>query len=297
MRRLPITMLALASLVFGAGGESRSAAADDLDPDRVPWTRLRYEARKLFFKGTTEVRLGAGSRRDLIASPGHAALEPGSGGPAPRVSLLELDSVFAGRRSEVEVWFDPGGLVAFQRRKLRHGKKAYEKIYRFTADGVFSRRRSPRISGRRPAEPWGRLEEEFYRYPGERGGCPTVAEPTMLFYLLAAAELTPGEPLTACTFSRRDLSRVEVRAAGAATLKVDYAELTDGERRQRQGEIEALRVTVRARPLDGGDFEFLGLEGDVEIFLVDGVPVEIRGRLPRFGRVQVKLVEVELRGR
>ncbi len=304
-------MFALVS-ILGAGA---GVEAGDLDPERVPWTRLRYEARKLFFSGTTEVRL-AGPRSDLagelIESPRGAALEADPGGrtpggpdpgrPDPQLSRLTLESAFAGRRSEVEVWFDPGTAAALQRRKQRYGKKAYEKIYRFTADGVFSRRRSPRISGRRGSEWWGRLEEEFYRYPGERGGCPVVAEPTVLFYLLAAAELTPGEPLAVCTFSRRDLSRIEVWPAGAATLRVDYAELSGGERRQRQGEIETLRVTVRARanprrPLDGGEFEFLGLVGDVEIFVAGGVPVEVRGRLPRFGRVQVRLVEVELRGR
>ncbi len=286
-------MFTLVSVLGAGAGAESSPAAVDLDPDRVPWTRLRYEARKLFFKGTTEVRL-AGPRGDrageLIASPGRAGLEPKAG-----VSLIELESAFAGRRSVAEVWFDPGSAGALQRRKQRYGKKAYEKIYRFTGDGIFSRRRSPRISGRRPGEWWGRLEEEFYRYPGERGGCPVVAEPTVLFYLLAAAELATGKPLAVCTFSRRGLARVELRSAGTATLDVDYAETSAGERRRRQGEIEALRVTVRARPLNGGDFEFLGLEGDVELFLAGRVPVEIRGRLPRFGRVQVKLVEVELR--
>ncbi len=298
MRRL--ASVALVSILAAGGAAAPSTAAAGLDPDRVPWTRLRYEARKLFLKATTEVRLVTRSRAEvdgqLIRSLRGAALEPG-----PSVSVLELDSSLAGRRSEAAVWFDPGEAFALQRRKLRHGRNAYQKTYRFTRGGVFSHRRAPRDSGegRRPPAEWGKVEEAFYAHPAEGSGCVAVAEPSLLFYLVAAAELEPGKPLTICAFSRKALSRVELRPTGKVPIAIDYDEISAGGRNRRQGEVETLRVAIRARPFgrDDDGFEFLGLEGDVELFLAGGIPVEVRGRLPRFGRVQVRLVEVELRSR
>lgn len=294
-----VAFLALA-LILARGGEGspRSPGLGELDPARVPWTRLRFEARKLFFKATTEVRFATGRRRDLegqlIASPRGAVLEPAG----PRISLLELDSSLAGRRSESAVWFDPGEVFALQRRGRRHGKKAYQKTYRFTRDGVFSHRRAPTSSAeaRHPPTEWGKVEETFYPHPGERSGCPAVIEPAMLFYVAAAAPAL-REPLSLCAFSHRVLSRVELRPTGTVPLEVDYVEISPGGRTHRKGEIEALRIAVGARPFGPAeeDFEFLGLKGDVELFLAGGVPVEVGGRIPHFGRVKVRLVEVELR--
>ena len=288
-------------LILAQGGhaEPRRLEVGDLDPARVPWTRLRFEARKLFLKATTEVRFATAPRRDLegqlIDSPRSAASEP----RGARIARLELDSSLAGRRSEVDVWFDPGEVFALQRRKLRHGKKAYQKTYRFTDDGVFSRRRSPRSSaeGERPPGGWSRVEETFYAHPGKRRDCPAIIEPAMLFYLVAVADLAPREPLSICAFSNKVLSRLELRPTGSVPLRVDYAEISAGGRTRRKGEIEAQRIAVSARPLDHAeeDFELLGLEGDVELFVHRGVPVEVGGRIPGFGRVKVRLAEAELR--
>ncbi len=288
----------LAAMVLTAAAMSGGLVESQelVDPGRVPWTRLEFEARKLFAKGTTEVRLASVSRSDLgsrlIASPRGGALKPAG----PRLALLEMKAAFAGRRTETSVWFEPRRASALQRHKLRLGRKGYEKTYRFAGDGVFSRRRSPADArqGEGPIEDWGNVEDTFYDYPEGHGECGPIADPSQVLYLVSAAG---PEPLRVCSFSDKTLHHVELKPRGTRVLDVDYERGSKGGKSRRRGRVEVAAVVLEARPVDaesGEDFEFLGLEGDVEIFLDGRIPVQIVGRLPGLGRVRIKLVSAEL---
>jgi hypothetical protein len=305
--RLPaVCFLGLMVLAPGSPGQPpppRPAAHLDgaLDPDRVRWSALRYEAHKLFLTGRSEVRFADQPTRrlapELIPTPESAPL--GSG--APRTGLLELESRFIGRHSLYRIWFDPETAASLQRRRVRTEKSSYEKTYRYTRDGVFSRRLSPADREERsdPEAPWSDLDETFYPHPKAAGECRAVTEPSLIFYLLATADLS--RPLTICTFSNKVVHRVLLRPDGVERLAVDYLERSEAGAVRRNGDVETRKVVVEARPLDPeegqGDFEFLGLEGDVMLYLDPrlGAPVRVTGRLPGLGRIDVELVEAELR--
>ena len=123
----------------------------------------------------------------------------------------------------------------------------------------------------------------------------------MLFYLASAGDLAAGRPVEVCVFTRKALSRVELRVEATAELAVDYSERSPRGARRRRGDIEALKLSIKARPVaadSGEEFELLGLKGDVELYLdpATRIPVQVSGRLPGLGRVHVKLTEVELAG-
>ena len=213
------------------------------------------------------------------------------------LARIELDAAFGGRRSETRLWFDPRRATAMQRLKLRVKKRdGYQKTWRFTEGGVYSQRRSPvdRNEGGGPIDKWSRVAETFYSHPASRQGCGPIAEPSQVLYLVSAAG---GErPYRFCTFSDETLHRVELEPRGKVTLGVDYERRTDDGVNRRRGRVEVDKILLKARPMDGQgeEFEFLGLEGDVEIYLDGRVPVEVAGRLPGLGRVRVKLVAVDL---
>lgn len=285
-----LAIVLAAAVAGGSGARPREL----LDPTLVPWTRLELEAKKLFTKARTEILLTspAGLGRRLIASPRGAALQPE--GP---LALLELKAAFAGRRSETSVWFDPRRAAVLQRLKLKPGKKGYQKTHRFTDDGVYSHRRSPLDSrqGAGPVEGWGKVEEAFYPFPERPRECGPISEPELLLYMISAAGTE--KPFHTCSFSDKTLHHVELKPRGTVSLDVDYATNSDGRQRRHRGRVEVERVVLQARPVDpgsGDDFKFLGLEGDVEIFLDGRIPVEVAGRFPGLGRIRIKLVAADL---
>ena len=293
-RAVSLAILFLAAVSATAADPPSRAA---FDPGAVPWTRLEFEAKKLWATGTTEVRLGSAEGgdldRQLIASPRGTALRPG----VPRLTVLAMNAAFAGRRSETSVWFDPQRSTAFQRLKRRIGKKGYQKTYRYGEDGVYVLRRAPLDArqGEGPVDGWGKIEEFFYPYPQERPDCVTVSDPSLLLYLVAAAG--PGDPFSVCTFSGKTLFLVEFKPRGTTSLAVDYVTRSQGQESRRQGDVEAACVVLEARPVEaveGEDFEFLGLEGDVEIFLDGRIPVAVEGRLPGLGKLRIQLAAADL---
>lgn len=276
-----------------------TADAHELSLQPVPWTRLEYAAHKLFLKGRSEIRLESvpSSRLagELIESPEGSALGP----RGSRAGRLELRSAFAGRESRSRVWFDPDTVNAFQRLKERPGKDPYRKTYRYAREGVYEHRCAPGDASEkgRPWEQWSQIEETFHAHPSGHRRCSTVIEPALLFYLVSAVDLSAA--FEVCAFTDRALHRVQIRPAGSESLAIDYVERSPSGENRRQRQIEARRFAVSAQPLAGGasDFELLGLQGDVEIYLDPDtrVPVRIAGRVPKLGRLEVELTAVDLR--
>ena len=93
-----------------------------------------------------------------------------------------------------------------------------------------------------------------------------------------------------------ELEVAEVVAAGAG-----YRERSpSGDESIRQpGELLRIRIDARSLEEPGvrDGLDFLGLEGDIEMFLERStrVPVEVRGRVPFFGELRVLLRSATLR--
>lgn len=274
------------------------------------WKALHFKASKLFLTARMEVRLEPAkplAESDLLSSPEGRVMAL----PTHPLWTVELASSVAGRRTRTLLWFDPQSQSAIQKLRQKLGSKPYDKLSRFTLDGVFTRRRAPVSTAETdgPATAWSKVETKFEAYRDSAPAateadpsapCGTVLEATQLLYLLPVLDLS-APPTDLCVFDDK-LSRVLFEAKGEALLDIDIEETgEDGTRRRRQEKIKARCVVVRSQSLDEnseGQLELLGLEGDLEIFVDEehGLPLEIRGKLPHIGTVRVELVGVELAG-
>ncbi len=303
MRRVVLTgLLSLLALVAAPGTADENPLPD--------WQALHFKASKFFLTAHMEVRLEKTpaplTDSDLLSSPEGRTVAL----PAHAPWTIELASSIAGRSSRTLVWFDPQTHSALQRLREKLGSRPYDKLSRFTLDGVYTRRRSPTTDAEAdgPATTWSKVETKFEAYrdsspkatdDNPSAPCGAVLEATQLLYLLPTLDFE-NPPGNLCVFSDGKLSRVLFEARGKTSIKIDLEETAaDGSQRRREADVIARCVVVRSQALDNrsqGQLELLGLEGDLEIFVdeAQGLPLEIRGKLPRIGSVQVKLVGVEL---
>ena len=286
---------------------SAGSAADlKLDPERIAWTALSYRARKLTVTATSRVSL----TRQPAAVAASGWLLPSEGRPieplGSDVVRIELDSHILGKRSSLELWVEPETAAAFQRVQLETGKKTRHNRHRslrFTDRGVFNATfRADEESVDQPFTEWP-LTEVFEPYPMPVEKASTVLEPSGLFYFLAVADLeTRADARRLLVFSKGRLLEVRVVSEGRRTLRVEYTRVSNGRSLEVEGEQETLHLRLSGRPISGeGDeksFEFLGLRGEVELFLDPEYrfPVEIRGNIRYAGKGRVRLERVELAG-
>jgi hypothetical protein len=108
-----------------------------------------------------------------------------------------------------------------------------------------------------------------------------------------------GSTLTATVPSRAGALAVTLVARDVRQVRARYTCGPDDARRGRvERAVTVRRVEITARSSTESDVEpevgLLGLTGpiEVDVGVVDRVPVEVRGRVPKLGRVRVKLVEL-----
>jgi hypothetical protein len=299
---LPAAVALALTIGLGAGAELAVASSDGRPGAPVPevtWKRLEFQASKLLVKARAHVEL---TQHDSAAVQGRL-LERVADHPLPprgsRVLAIEVGSSFMGRHSTTSLLVDPTDNSALQREQVETGKRQRVKLYRFCADGVYSRRVTPRDDAEKALAPaaWTKMLEEHLDYAAGKA----VSDPAALFYLLSIAE--PKAYLDGQTvqlFSQGEVHAVEVRFAGEEELAVSYEihpspepsmgdTAAPGTERVAQ-RVRALRYTLHpADPTDA--LELLGLEGDLEIWIETErrIPVLVTGKVSPVGRVAVKL--------
>jgi hypothetical protein len=315
MNRLFILlMLAAAGLtVFGAAPPLSRAQSEEavigFDPQRVPWKELRYKAKNWAVSLTVTMALEAlpseEAQTELVASD-RGVPHKAAGPQALRMRLdMETDALFNDPVQITNVvWFDPRDAAALGRYRLRRGEDDFEKIYRFTDQGVFRKNREPRSKEEARGEPnqWSFNVQTFYAHNLEQLGCPVASERLLLLYVAsAAAELFDGQPRSLCVFGKRQLHRVQLKAQGRRSIKVDYVESRQQAQKTRQGEIQALAIALEAEPLASSldkpeNFSFLGMHTNIVIFLdpQSNLPLQVSGDIPKAGSGDLKLFEAEL---
>ena len=305
-RRCPRPNLILAAtLALGLlpGPATSQPPATQLDANQVTWTGLRYEASKFFVTVRSEVQLGTLSPAATASAlkPPHQStgLTPG----AEPLWHLALTTTFLGRENRDQLWFSSQG-AAFQQLSERRGGKPYTKVFRFTTEGTSLRRIAPASEAeeKKPESGWTKVRDEFFPYQAAQAGCTVVSDPGALFYLVSAANLSAGgKPLRICAFFGKVLNLLEIERLGEKRVEVDYEIHQNGQTGRRRGEVQTVRLAVRARALlpgqENAQLQVLGLKGDVEVYFdpVHRLPVQVSGDLPRAGRVNVQLVEADLR--
>ena len=274
------------------------AQESKLDPKLVKWTSLHYKTYILFFSVNVKYKLNQISQADSKS----ALLKPTKGtGTMPTMDptyRIDLDSKIMGRKSFISLWFDPSG-TAFQRTQTDTGSKQRVKTYRILTDGYYSREAKPKGNEEDlPPNKWTQIGEgakTFNKLPPEGR---IVAEPTALYYLVSASSISkPGDKFEEYIFTKHGVFSLKLHAVDYKDIETNYKSNQDGKKQSIQGESKTLHITMNAvaiDPADAGDFDFLGLKGDIDLYMdpATRVLVQVSGKADYIGRTDIKLKEV-----
>ena len=279
---------------------SLSLALDTkLDPSRVQWTGLSYKTRVLFFGMSIDVQMNQMS----LAMSKAALLAPKHGeGTMPQTDptyRIDLDTEILGRNSFISLWFDPEG-TAFQRTQTDTGKKHRVKTYRILKNGFYSRQAKPRENEKAlPPSKWtdigeGNNEFNMLAPPGT-----IIAEPTALYYLVSASPLNkPGDTFEQYIFTKHGIYRLDLRAVDYQNIEVNFETNQSGNKSTvYNDEFKTLHISVNPVAIDPaakGDFDLLGLKGEIDLYLdpETRVLVQISGAIDIVGYTDIKLKAV-----
>lgn len=309
---LVVFFVAVSLTGFPHSIQAQSYSKIELDPKHISWKQLTYRIKKFSGEVNVQVHLeslpAAEVEKTLIKSPQGVPINAWSPDPNRITVHYRVDSIFKAPVKTVnQVWFNPKDATALARTRLRRGDDDFEKIYRFTHQGVFRHQREPldRQEILEPPEKWSHVKDSFYAYDSHQLGCPNVTERLVLIYIasLSAAEISKSmQSLSFCVFGRRQLFHVRLEPQGFHTLKVDFMEKKQQGSMRRQGAIQALKVVLEVQPLASElkkveDFSFLGFQDDIAIFIDprSSIPIQMSGRIPMVGSKTIKLSEVQLR--
>lgn len=272
------------------------------DPARVSWSALEYKASKFGFSTTSRISLGTVPAERAAGDFIDAGKSTGLAPRGPELLRLRILSSLLGRDSTSDLWFDPHQALAYQAVETTTGSRHRYRAYRFTDQGVYSLLRKPE-KGQEPLSPdhWSDTSDENFPHPEWAGEHLVVTSPSALFYILSVADLSRvGAHVEIPVFSRTSVELLVIKVEKSDRLKVNYVEVSGSDEKRIKGRAETLHLSLRARPLDASSqtqFQLLGLQGDVVIHLDPRhrVPLEISGRVPRAGKVRIRLRRLNLK--
>lgn len=268
------------------------------------WTRLAFRASKLGIAIEPVMELDLDPDRTEVANWPESPLGEPLVPDEESLARLTLDSRFLGRQSRLTLWFDSETGEAFQREQVETGGKERRRVFRFARGGAGRFTWQPR-RGESVDDPssWSDRSDAWEAFPAQVGDRPVV-ETAALLYLLTRADLNEtGEETRILAFSKGLVLEVTARVEGWVRERVDYRLAEGAGKRRIEGDRLLVLVSLSGHPVDkppsrddDETMELLGLHGDLEV-LLDAelrLPVELRGRIPIFGRVRVRLREADL---
>ena len=307
---IAITLILLTNLpAYVISAESVQAQADTLrlDPERIQWTKLFYQANSFWVDAATTVYLKSLATNEVKAS----LIQSRQGNPLPvpnsgcyKITTdATIDTVFQPPVTILNhVWFDPTNASALGRARLRQGEDDFKKVYRFTNQGVFRHRREPlnKNEAKQKPEKWSDTQNNFYPYNPEQLECPDVSERLVLIFIASASELLAHDKsVSICVFGKRQLFRVQMQSAGLHTVKVDYFEKKGQDILHRQSNVKARKISIMSQPLPSNldkeeNFSFLGFHKNIAIYIdpTSNLPVQVSGDIPTVGQSTFRLKEV-----
>jgi len=308
LKKLVVTV-GLLSVLLASSLRAQSGPVLRLDAEAFPWKRLAYTAKKVFGTVTTEIQWenvpAEKVKKLLIPAPRAVALQTADHRVFSIKSHAVVKSLWAADDVlKTQAWYDPLNGAVLQRVRWRHGQERWQKTYRFTDKGVLRVRKTTGIPEKNDSTParWSNIKESFYPYALNRAGCPYALEPLFLLFVVSAMNWeSRNGTLSLCVFNKKQLHKVQIRQAGIHPLEVDYTEKKEGSEVRRQDRIQAIKLSITPRSLAGKDkkpepFSFLGLNGNFDIYLdrISQIPVQVSGKIPRLGVVDIKLSTVDL---
>jgi len=272
------------------------------------WKYLAFRGNHFLGKVNTEVFLADlpanEAQKILISIPQGSPLEAST----PRVLVIDVQSKVAPLLGAIDLsgsqaWFSPDDATALQRIRSRRGDDIWQNTYRFSPQGVYRVRKKPARAEEKKLSPehWNRIKTTFYPYPPLNPESGPVLEPAGLLYL--ASFLDVGSQTASrrlYVFDRKQLHEVRMDVEGRRRLKVSYLEKGHQQEVQRDGMIDAVKISFKPRALIAQgqppeQFSFMGLRGDFDIYLdpANRIPVQISGQISRIGQIHIRLQIVE----
>ena len=272
-------------------------ALEFLDDQRnINYTKLNYEASKLFLSFDTGVTLGKKPAseviNDLVMPKDNNALVPESGS----VYMVSTDSTFFGKHTVYTLWFDENAAL-LQRLKELRGSKNNSKVYRFAKNGKHDFRKDFDNDSYKinlgEVKHWG---NSFAPYPAEANEGQVISESSALLYLMSLLKLqNPGDEQNLVLFSRGQLINTRLTVTEKTKLKVDFT-IASGSNNQRIKEKKRSVIKVVVKPVDSQgnpvkDLKVMGLQGDIAMYIDEGTRLllQVTGEVEIAGEVDIKL--------
>ncbi len=298
-----IAMLSLPTCVKAFSGA-------ELDANRVPWTRLSFNAQNFWIDVSTDIQLiSLPSDRvetALISTPKGIPIKPAASESSQMTINTTIDPRFRSPvRIHNRIWFNTSDATALGRIRLRRGDDDFKKIYRFTNQGVFRHRVEPKNKQEvsQAPEKWTDIMDSFYPYNQTLLGCSGVSERSLPIYIISAsAGLKQTDSMTLCVFGKRQLHRLTLRKAGVYPINVSFIEKKQQTETRREGIVKALKITLASEPMESDlnedeNFSFMGFQKDISIYIdpSNGLPIQASGSIATAGKARLKLNSVWLK--
>ncbi|MCG8613671.1 MAG: DUF3108 domain-containing protein [Pseudomonadales bacterium] len=259
------------------------------------WQTLKFEGSKLFISLTSELHRellsSTQAREELLDTAPRPGLPPAK----EQVIKLNLKTSVMGSHTDFTLWQNPD-LRALQRTALYSGLKDWYRTYRFGPEAAYSLKVKPEKNEKgRPWQEWSKKQENFYDIaPAEQA--LTISETEAIFELIAQGSLSSSAASeTLYVYDRDGVLSVQLNVVGSEKIKVDYTRTSDSGKKQVEGQTDALKVEIVARPFNterqSADFNFMGYKDNIFIY-VDGdrnLPLRIKGKADYVGEVQIDL--------
>lgn len=274
-----------------------AATATRIEPDRIGWTSVRLEARKLFVTATTSAEWslvdGNTIGRDLLADDSHQLVPPG-----PRVAKFEVHATLPTIRSTTTLWMDAGNANALQYRVRDAGRRYRDRTVRFAGDGAIQHTRRPaKGENERSPATWTDLDAGFWPYGTPVSG-PVLDALGLLYVAAGGPLLKPGDHVDVVVFQRRKLIRVGLTVDRLTDIPVAYRITGPNTARDCRGTSKALQIRLSVKPYAAGnaEFDFLGLESDIFVLVEpeSRLILKIEGRAKIIGHVVSALEAVQM---
>lgn len=243
---------------------------------KPPWTSLEFERKYLWITARSKL---------------HAELLCGD----PDTWLLTANSSVASNTEQLEFRLEPGTARVMSGERFSQGKNSRVKTYQYSSSGVERTRREP-LQGEedKPAANWSGVSSSSIALPTEVSAGAVLTSPLAILLLAGSPDLgSTGSEMELYVHSDHNFYRVTLRNMRSELVQ---SPLQPPAAEKQSAYILELEVEAAGTPIDKPDFELLGLQPPLSIYVssASGLPIRISGSAPRMGSAELDLKAAEM---
>lgn len=281
-----------------AAPTAAASASWHVEAERIEWSSIQLEARKLFLAATTTAEWslvdGRTVRADLLTDESHELIPVSAS-----IARLSVYATLPGIQSSTTLWMAADNGNALQYRVQDSGRRYRERTVRFATTGAMQSTRRPAANDdrSRPAT-WTDLSTGFWPYAISPDTGPVLDSLSLIYVVAGGPLLKPGDHLETLVFQRRKLARVGLTVDRLSDIPVSYRVTGPKTARTCKGTARALQIRLTVDPYrsDQADFEFLGLKSDIFVLVEpeSRLILKIEGQAAVIGHVTSTLAAAQL---